>query len=127
MKKLIFALIVSLTGLQASAQRNNELVLNNQTISDNLKGTWTLLSAQPNDKEVTIRGINMKGMGFGEIIKMTDGVAKTVICKIYATNNNAITFNDGDGARNIYTVISLTKTTMQLSDGKTTMNFGLVK
>jgi hypothetical protein len=127
MKKIIFALFLGLFITQAHAQRNNELVLNNQTIQDNLKGNWTLISVQPSDANVEIRGMNFKGVGYGEILKMKDGKLTPVISKIFATNNNSITFSDADGNRIMYKVLSMSKSTMQLTDGTVTMTFGLAK
>jgi hypothetical protein len=127
MKKFIItALFFTLfASTQSFAQRgSSEITINTENIQKTLVGNWAVTSIQPNDADVLIQDIAIKGAGYGEVMKKkADGTFAPVICKIYAQNNSEIMFSDAEGYRVVYKVVSLTKSTMQLRNGATTVNY----
>jgi hypothetical protein len=124
MKKIIIACLMMLSAANMYAQKNNEIAINAANIETVLNGKWTMTKVQPKDKDVLIKGFEMKGTGYGEILKTSpDGTTKMVICKIFGINQNSIVFADADGSRVVYKIVMMSKNAMQLTDGVATLDF----
>jgi hypothetical protein len=126
MKKIIIStLLLAMVSATAFAQKSNTAIpLNNENIQKTVIGDWNIINIQPANADVKIKNISIKGAGYGEVMKQKeDGTEVSIICKIYAQNNSEIMFSDAEGYRIIYKVISLTKNTMSLSNGKFTVDY----
>ena len=123
MKKTLLMLFFTVAALQVFAQKNNPLIINNETISNTLNGKWELTNAQPNTNEVLYAGFELKGVGYGEVTKKGDTKSAPIISKITANNNTDIVFSDAEGIRTSYKIESMSKTVLVLSVGKSILTY----
>jgi VCBS repeat-containing protein len=126
MKKVIMIAMIALVSVSATLLAKTETAITAANIEMVLSkaGTWTMAKADPNEKEIKIKSFIMKGTGYGEIVKLqSDGTTKTIFCKIYGMNQNAICFADAEGERVIFKLDEMTTNTLRMTTGKTTVTF----
>jgi hypothetical protein len=119
---LILAFLAFVLPTISKAQQNDNININAETLNSVLTGKWILVSALPDNSVANFTSFTVQGPGYGLVDKNMDGKIKSVVCKIVA-NNSGIVFNDAEGDRMVFKVTYLSKKSITLQSGKTTLMF----